>query len=254
MDLNLKGRLALVTGASKGIGYACAARLAEEGCELHLVSRTAADLQSAAQRLSQLGNGRVSWSALDLSKSDETRTLVSEVPGADILVNNAGAIPRGAIDQLDEATWREAWELKVFGYINLCRAYNSAMKERGNGVIINIIGAAGERPAADYAAGSAGNAGLMALTRAMGAISGSYGVRIVGVNPGYIETERFDKAVRALALKTFGDENRWRELLDPDYPPGKPEHIADMVAFLASDRSAYTTGTIITVDGGRCAR
>ena len=112
----------------------------------------------------------------------------------------------------------------------------------------------GERPSATYAAGAGGNAALMALTRAMGAVSSRYGVRILGINPGSIETDRLVTMLSQRARERFGDPARWRELLDPNYPPGTPAQIADATAFLASDLSANTTGTILTIDGGHCAR
>ena len=123
-----------------------------------------------------------------------------------------------------------------------------------SGVIINIIGAGGERPMQGYAAGAGGNAALMALTRALGARSTLDGIRVVGINPGLIETERLVTMQRTFAAEQLGDPERWRELLDTDFPPGRPAHIADMVAFLASPLSSNTTGTIITIDGGHCAR
>ena len=113
---------------------------------------------------------------------------------------------------------------------------------------------AGEKPSAGYIAGSGGNAAIMAMTRAMGAVSTRDGVRVVGLNPGLIETERMITLSRTKAEAEFGDPERWRETIDQVLPPGKPEHIGDMVAFLASDLSSNTTGTIITIDGGSSMR
>lgn len=253
MELELQGKRAVITGASKGIGLACAETLASEGCHVHLVARTEADLQAAQDKVRRLGPGQVTYQALDLGVSEQAAELCETHKDADILVNNAGAIPSGTLLDVDEDTWRQAWDLKVFGYINLCRGFYQHMQGRG-GVIINVIGVGGERPSAGYAAGAGGNAALMALTRAMGGTSRRHNIRVVGVNPGQIITQRLEDLHRAGALKRFGDADRWQELLDPRYPPGKPEHIADMVAFLASERSANTTGTIVTIDGGHCAR
>jgi len=111
-------------------------------------------------------------------------------PDIDILVNNAGDIPGGSIDKIDEATWRHAWELKVLRYINLTRAIYAQMKARGHGVIINDIGAAGEKFDANYICGSAGNAALMAFTRALGGKSLADNIRVVGINPGPVGTDR----------------------------------------------------------------
>lgn len=255
MELGLAGRVALITGASKGIGYAAAESLAREGCDVHLAARTEADLAAAADRIRERWNVRVETHPTDLSVGDAARALIETCGDIDILVNNAGAIPGGDLATVDEDTWRTAWDLKVFGYTNTCRAAYANMKARPTGgVIINVIGAAGERPVDGYIAGSAGNAGLMAFTRALGAASTRDGIRVVGINPGKIETERLIDLTRAMAARDLGDPERWRELLDTDFPAGKPAHIGDMVAFLASDLSANTTGTIITIDGGASQR
>jgi len=254
MNLGLQGRCALITGATKGIGRACAERLAQEGCHLHLAARSEADLSATAADIRAIHGVQVGIHACDLTKSDQLNDLFAACPEVDILVNNAGAIPAGSIMTIDEETWRTVWDLKVFGYINLSRLAFSAMSERQKGVIINVIGAAGDKPAFDYIAGSAGNASLMAMTKALGATSCKQGVRVVAINPGLIKTGRLETLARAKAKDLLGDAERWQETLDKDFPPGEPEHIADMVAFLASDRSGYTTGTVITIDGGASAR
>lgn len=254
MDLGLTGRTALITGGSKGIGFACAWSLAREGCNVHLAARTAGTLEEARARLTARFNVSVQCHALDLSDGDAARGLLADCADIDILVNNAGAIPGGDIQVVEEPRWREAWDLKVFGYINTCRAALDNMKRRGKGVIVNVIGAAGERPMPGYIAGAGGNAALMSMTRALGSGSTSEGVRVVGINPGLTETDRMVTLARTFAKAKLGDPERWRETLDPVYGPAQPEHIADMVAFLASDLSASTTGTIITIDGGASAR
>jgi 3-oxoacyl-[acyl-carrier protein] reductase len=256
MDLRINGRTALVTGASKGIGLASAESLAGEGVNVILVSRTKADLEKGAEGIRKRHNVRVEIEALDISDSKSVDILAKKYPGIDILVNNAGAIPGGHLIEIDEAKWRHAWDLKVFGYINMTRAFFDLMKKRGNGVIVNILGAAGEKMDFDYVAGSAGNASLMAFTRAMGGRSVDAGVRIVGINPGAIMTDRIVTMMRKRANDRLGDAERWQELLKP-LPfsrAGKPEEIGDMVAFLASDRSGYTSGTVITIDGGSVNR
>ena len=253
MDLELTGTRALVTGASKGIGRAVARTLAAEGCDLHLVARDGAALAALAEELALAHGRRVGWSAFDLAVSANIDRLVEAAGELDLLVNNAGAIPAGTLDMVDETTWRAAWDLKVFGYINLTRRVYAAMRGRG-GVIVNVIGAGGERVSAGYLAGAGGNAALMGITRALGGVSRKDGIRVVGINPGLIVTERMETMQRIHAARVLGDGERWREMLDPEFPPGQPEHIADLVAFLASRRSANTTGTVFTVDGGMCAR
>ncbi len=143
MDLNLAGKRALVTGGSKGIGRATALRLAEEGCDLVLVARTAETLEATAAEVRS--RFQVSAQALpaDLSKQAEVERVAAEAGEIDILVNNAGAIPSGDLLALDDAAFRAAWDLKVFGYISMCRAFWPVLKAR-KGVIVNVIGAAGE--------------------------------------------------------------------------------------------------------------
>lgn len=252
MDLGLGGRTALVTGGSKGIGRAAATALAAEGVAVTLVARHREGLEAAAAAIRARAQGPLAIIAADLSREEEVARVAAAVPTPDILVNNAGAIPPGGLAKVDNAAWRAAWDLKVFGYISLSRAIHARMAERGSGVIVNIIGAAGEKFDPDYIAGSAGNAALMAFTRALGRASPAHGVRVVGINPGPVETERLVMLQRARAEKSFGDPERWREFLThmPFGRPAAPEEIGAAVAFLASPRSGYTNATILTIDGG----
>lgn len=255
MDLGLSGKTVLITGASKGIGAAAAEVFAEEGCNLRLAARNREALEALATKLRNGHQIAAHVHVTDLRKPEDVAALARDAADADILVNNAGDIPGGSIDKIDEATWRHAWELKVFGYINLTRLFYETMKKRGRGVIINDIGAAGEKFDFNYITGSAGNAALMAFTRALGGGSLKDNIRVVGINPGPVATERNIALTRRQAQVRFGDENRFQEILDA-YPlrrPAKPREIADMMAFLASERSGYTTGVIITIDGGMCA-
>jgi hypothetical protein len=242
MELGLNGKRALVTGASKGIGKACAEALAAEGCRLLVTSRSIAPGPEAKP--------------LDLSQRGAAEELAAWAGDLDILVNNAGAIPGGDLARVDEETWRRAWDLKVFGYINLTRSVYAAMKKKGRGVIVNILGNAGEKLNAAYIAGSTANAGLMAFTRALGGVSHADGVRVVGINPGPVATDRLISLYRQMAQAKLGDAARYEELFkDMSFGrPATPQEIASAVAFFASDRSAYTSGCILTIDGGLAAR
>jgi NAD(P)-dependent dehydrogenase (short-subunit alcohol dehydrogenase family) len=251
VDLHLAGKRALVTGASKGIGRAIALTLAEEGCDLVLVSRDAEALARAADAARGVRQVAVQAIPADLSRHDEVLRVADEAGALDVLVNNAGAIPPGDLLAVNDATWRAAWDLKVFGYIGLARALYPRLKERA-GVIVNVIGAAGEWFDPNYIAGSAGNAALMAFTRSLGKAAPKDGMRVVGVNPGPVATDRIEMLLRARAARDLGDPERWREF-HKSMAFGRPasvEEIASAVAFLASPRSGYTTGTILTIDGG----
>ncbi len=256
MDLGLRGRSVLITGASQGIGEGVATVFAEEGCNLHLTARNAQNLEKVRSRISAAHPVSVAVHPMDLTAPESVARLAEKAADVDILINNAGAIPGGSLASFDEKSWRDGWELKVFGYINLTRAIYTRMKTRGSGVIINDIGNAGERYDADYIAGTAGNASLMAFTRALGGRSLDDGIRVVGVNPGPVDTDRIYKLLKRRALDWYGDESRWPEL-QARYPLGRPakiREIADLMAFLASDRSGYTSGAIFTVDGGITSR
>ena len=256
MDLKLSGRTALITGGSRGIGLGVAQGLAAEGCHLHLTARNATDLDAARAKILAAHKVNVTCHALDLGVSENARKLAQACRDVDILVNNAGAIPQGTLTGLDEKTWRASWDLKVFGYINVTRDIYAAMCERKRGVIVNIIGGAGERPTAGYVAGSMANAGLMAFSRALGAESPNHGVRVVGLNPSATATDRGVTRWRNQAQKDLGDAERWRELTK-GFPFGRPaevKEVADVVVFLCSDRASYVSGTIISVDGGAAAR
>ena len=256
MDLKLSGRTALITGGSRGIGFGVAQSLAAEGCNLHLASRTANDLEAARDKLLAMHKVRIAIHPGDLAQSETIRKLGETCRSVDILVNNAGAIPQGTLTGLEEKTWRESWDLKVFGFVNLAREIYPAMCERRIGVIVNIIGGAGERPTSGYIAGSMANAALMAFSRALGVEGPNFGVRVIGLNPSATATDRGVARWRNQAQKDLGDPERWRELTKgfPFSRPASVEEIADVVAFLCSDRASYISGTVINVDGGNSAR
>jgi len=256
MDLQLKGRTALITGGSRGIGFGVAQVLAAEGCNLHLASRSAADLETARSKITAAHPVKVTCHALDLAVAENSDRLARECGEIDILINNAGAIPQGGILDFDDKTWRAGWELKMFGYINLTREVYRGMCARRRGVIVNVIGGAGERPTAGYIAGSIANSGLMTMSRALGAESPKFGVRVLGLNPSATATDRGVVRWRNQAQKELGDAERWQELTK-GFPFGRPasvEEVANVIVFLASDRASYVSGTVVSVDGGAAWR
>ena len=256
MNLELSGSTAIVTGASKGIGRAIAEALAEEGCSLHIVSRTEADLNLVRDDLTNRFGVHVTVHALDLSIEADVAKLTAAAGDCDILINNAGSIPAGDITRLENTAIKSAWDLKVFGFLGLVREIYPRMCQRKSGVIVNVIGMAGERPRASYIAGSMGNAALMQLTRALGAESYDHGVRVVGINPGPVETDRLISQAKINADMEFGDDKRWRETHKalPGGRAGRPEEIGWLAAYLASDRASWISGTVVMADGGQHSR
>jgi 3-oxoacyl-[acyl-carrier protein] reductase len=250
MDLGLKHRHVLVTGGSQGIGKAVARGFLGEGAAVVIVSRDEARLEHALAELAPLG--AVRGRAIDLARRGAPETIADEFKDTDILVNNAGAIPTGDIFSVDEARWREAWDLKVFGYVNLMRAMYGHMRGKPPKVIVNVLGLGGEKPQWHYVCGNAANVALMGVTKSLGGRSIDDGIRVVGVNPGGVETERMVMIQRSKAQRKLGDAERWRELLE-DKPLNRaatPEEIANVVLFLASDRASWVSGAVVPVDGG----
>lgn len=255
MDLGLAGKTALITGGSKGIGFGVAQALGREGCSVHLVARDAGLLDQAMASLQADGIDARSTAA-DLSQQGAPASVLAAAGTPDILVNNAGAIPGGDVETVDEATWRTAWDLKVFGYINLCRAALAAMRDRGGGVIVNVTGLAADKTDFNYIAGTAGNASLNAFTRALGSQSIEAGVRVVAVSPGAVATDRLVNLMKTRAESEAGDSDRWQGYLSglPLQRAATVEEVADVVTFMASARASYISGTVVTVDGGHGSR
>jgi len=256
MDLKLGGKRVLITGASKGIGAATAKVFAAEGADVVLVARSADLLKQVKADIAARTNVRVDAVDADLSDSRNVDRLARDFPDLDILVNNAGAIPGGTLQAVDEATWRRAWDLKVFGYVNMCRAFYPLMKARGGGVIVNMVGNAAQSHDPEYICGVAGNAALTAFTQSLGSVSWRDGIRVVAINPGPVETERLIGLMQRKAKDRLGDATRWRELYEP-LPFGRvssSEEIGAAVAFMASELSGYTTGSYHVIDGGLSAK
>ena len=255
VDLQLKGKTALITGASKGIGAGLAKVLAAEGCNLHLAARDGKAMQDLSAGLSSKFEISVTVHEADLSSSKAMTELDVAAADYDILFNNAGDIPAGDIEEVSDEAIRKGFDLKVFGYITLSRAFWQRRKGR-DGVIVNIIGNSGENWDAAYFAGSTGNAALMSFTKALGGRSLNHGIRIIGVNPGPVATDRMLKIMKRKAIDMLGDQARWKELYDryPGKRPATVKEVADLCAFLASPLAGYITGTIVTIDGGISAR
>jgi len=253
MDLGLRGKTAIVTGGSKGIGRAAALRLVEEGTAVLICARgqEALDETAAAARKAVEGASVVAVAA-DLTRPDDIRRVVAEGIRAlgriDILVNNAGSARPGEFLKLGDEVWQADFELKFFGYVRMAREVMTHMARERRGVIVNVIGTGGLRPTAGYMVGGAANAALNHFTKALADEGSKHGVRVVGINPGPILTER---------LQLFTERGARGRNLDEVYDrmaplgrPGQPEEVGDLIAFLASPRAAFIHGANITIDGG----
>lgn len=257
MELGLRGKSALITGASKGIGLACAHSYAREGVStLHLAARSADGLAAARDAIASEYGTTVHIHPMDLSVTDNVLALAERCAEVDILVNNAADSAAGALDAISDESWRASLDMKIFSYVALTREIYAHMKRRGAGVIVNDIGNSGENWDANYIVGTTGNAAMMAFTRAVGGRSLDDGIRVVGVNPGPVATDRMVKLMKRRALDWYGDEGRWEELFDkyPAKRPATPEEVADLIVWLSSERAGYITGTIVTIDGGIASR
>lgn len=254
MDLNLKNLHVLITGASKGIGYATALHFAREGARVTVVARTIETLEVAAQAIRAETGAQVDSIAADLSTDAGREALFETAPDIDILVNNAGAIKPGPLESLSMEDWRTGFDLKVWGYIHLCKLYTPRMTLRGSGTIINVIGMGGRAMRPSYIIGAAGNAALIGFTNALGAATPNSNVRVFGINPSATLTDRMTDRLRNEAADIFGDAARWQELLHPDnFPfgrPKSPDEVAALAVMLASPHVHYLSGTVVDMDGG----
>ena len=253
MDLGLAGKCALVTGGSMGIGKAAALALAAEGCRVAIAARGADALADAA---AEIGHETFSVKA-DCTRPEDIRRMVEEVIGRlgriDILVNSIGAAKSGNFLELSDEDWRESLELKLFGIVRSCREVVPHMRRCRWGRIVNVIGHRGRQPDTQAMPAGVANAGLINFTKALADEVVPDGILVNGVSPCPMETRRLDYMVRARAQMTGVSKEEARGEFLRDIPIGRfarPEEIAPLIAFLASERNSYVTGTTIAIDGG----
>jgi 3-oxoacyl-[acyl-carrier protein] reductase len=253
MELGLRERRAIITGASKGIGAATARALAAEGVRVALIAR---DRDALASVSASIGPAAVIAHA-DLSTADGVQrsvgSCIEQLGGVDILVNNAGASPMGSFDQITDAQWEESFNLKLMGYVRCMRAVLPSMRDQGRGRIINVGGAAGLRATPGNTL-AAINAAIVHLTRATSELVAPDGVGVVTLHPGPTLTERLHTVLSAGAAAAGVDVEEFAATrVAPTLPKrrlGTPEEVAAMITVLASDVADYVTGGGLSVDGG----
>jgi NAD(P)-dependent dehydrogenase (short-subunit alcohol dehydrogenase family) len=262
MDLQLQGRHALITGGSKGIGLACARGLLAEGARVSLVSRGIDNLAAARQSLLAefAGAGeRIAVYSADLTDAGEAARAVHEVEGTgpiDILVNSAGAARRTPPDDLTPAAWHAAMQAKYFTYIHVIDPLIKKMAARGQGAIVNVVGAGGKVAGPTHLPGGAANAALMLASAGLAAAYGPRGVRVNAVNPGITRTERMQQGLEADAKLSNTTPDEALAQMSARLPLRRiatPDEIANAVVFLCSPRASYITGAIVAMDGAMTA-
>jgi NAD(P)-dependent dehydrogenase (short-subunit alcohol dehydrogenase family) len=256
MDLGLTDKIVVVTGASKGIGFACAAAFAGEGARVVLVSRSAANLEAARAKLPAARHAPHSFAA-DLVDAGQAARMVDHVESAigaiDVLVNSAGAARRSAPVDLDPAAWHAAMDAKYFSYIHPLDAVLKRMAARGRGAIVNIIGSGGKVANPVHLPGGAANAALMLASTGLAVAFAPKGVRVNAINPGTTLTGRVEEGLRVEAKMTGLSQDELMKRTQARIPLGRigtPEEVARVALFLASDAASYVTGAIVPMDGG----
>ncbi len=256
MELELAGKVAIVSGGSKGIGRAAALGFVKEGASVVVCARGRQALDATIDAVGPAGRERIVAVAADLTDPAAIQRVVdsaiSEFGRIDILVNNAGSARPGDFQKISDDDWKLDFELKFFGYVRMARAAMARMAERKSGVIVNVIGTGGLIPSAGYMVGGAANAALNHFTKALAGEGAKHGVRVVGINPGPILTERLQLFLEQRAREAGGTRGTDEILrrMTPLGRPGNADEVADLILFLASPRAAFIHGANITIDGG----
>jgi 3-oxoacyl-[acyl-carrier protein] reductase len=255
MELGLKGKVALVTGSSRGIGRGTALGLAAEGCDVMLTGRDAAVLEEVAGKIRAMGR-RAAISVLDLRQPGAAEKLIGEVKrefgGLDILVNNAGATKRGDFLNLTDDDWADGYALKFFAHVRLSRAAWPLLKER-HGSLISIGGTGGRKPTAEFTIGASVNAAVAAFSKCLADRGREEGVQVNCIHPSMLETDRLWRRIKAEMDRTGWPEDKAREEMRKGFGItrfGKVEDVADMITFLVSSRATWMHGATIDLDGG----
>jgi NAD(P)-dependent dehydrogenase (short-subunit alcohol dehydrogenase family) len=253
VDLQLSGKTAVVTGASKGIGLACVEALAREGAKVTGISRDPANLAKAQEQLQGLS---FDVEAVDLTDPDATRAVFERIGVPDVLINCAGAARRTPVDELDSKALHAAMEAKYFTYMHATEAVIRGMAERGSGAVVNVVGQGGRAANPLHIGGGAANAALMLASVGYAKAYAGQGVRVNVINPGTTATSRVDEGLNAAVRASGRPKEELLEGMVAEIPMGRfgePAEVANVAVFLASPRAGYVTASIITMDGATTA-
>jgi 3-oxoacyl-[acyl-carrier protein] reductase len=257
MQLGLTGKRAIVMAASRGLGYASALALAREGCDLLICSRDETRIRRAADAIARETQARVHPLAADVSGEQEARQLVeaavSQYGGLDIVVHNAGGPPAGGFLSMTEAQWQKAFEQNLLSFVRIVHAAVPEMQRGGGGRILTIASSSIKQPIPNLVLSNALRAGVWGLAKTLSRELAPHNILVNVIAPGRIQTERIDELDRANAERTGEPLDEVKRASVGSVPLGRigrPEELANLVVFLASDASSYITGQAITVDGG----